>query len=51
MLKMVKNPIAINPNKELLINIRNDKELLKKADIIVERKDVIYKLKADIEIL
>ena len=51
MLKMVKNPIAINPNKELLINIRNDKQLLKKADIIVERKDVIYKLKADIEIL
>ncbi len=50
MLRMVKNPIAINPNKELLLSIRDDEELLKKTDIIIERKDVIYKLKADIEI-
>ena len=51
MLRIVGNPIAINPNKELLISIRNDKNLLENTDIIVERKDVIYKLKADIEIL
>ena len=51
MLRMVGNPIAINPNKELLINIRKDKNLLQNTDIIVERKDVIYKLKADIETL
>lgn len=51
MLRMVGNPIAINPNKELLINIRKDKYLLENTDIIIERKDVIYKLKADIETL
>ena len=51
MLRIVGNPIAINPNKELLISIRNDKNLLENTDIIVERKDVIYKLKADLEIL
>lgn len=51
MLRMVGNPIAINPNKELLINIRKDKNLLQNTDIIIERKDVIYKLKADIETL
>ncbi len=51
MLKMVGNPIAINPNRELLLKIREDKDLSKKATIIVERKDVIYKLGPDIEIL
>ncbi len=49
MLKLVANPTAINPTKELLQNIRNDKELCKKTTIIVERKDVIYKLTADVE--
>lgn len=51
MLRMVGNPIAINPNKELLLKIRNDKKLSKNTDIIIERKNVIYKLKADIETL
>ena len=51
MLKLVGNPIAINPTKELLKNIRNDKELNEKTIVIVERKDVIYKLTADVEIL
>lgn len=51
MLKLVGNPIAINPAKELLQNIRNDRELRKKAKIIVERKDVIYKLNADVDFL
>jgi hydroxymethylpyrimidine pyrophosphatase-like HAD family hydrolase len=51
MLKLVGNPVAINPTKELLQNIRNDEELRKRAIIIVERKDVIYKLTADIEFL
>lgn len=51
MLRMVGNSVAINPNRELLMSIRKDIELLEKTLIIVERKDVIYKLKADIDIL
>ncbi len=51
MLKMMGNPIAINPNKELLLAIRADDDLKERATIIVERKNVIYKLKADMEIL
>lgn len=51
MLKLVGSPIAINPTRELLQNIRNHKELRKKATIIIERKDVIYKLNADVEYL
>ena len=51
MLNMVGNPIAINPNRELLLKIRENKELFKKITIIVERKDVIYKLRPDVEIL
>jgi len=51
MLRMVGNPIAINPNRELLLAIRDDNYLKDKTQIIVERKDVIYKLKADVEIL
>lgn len=51
MLQLVGTPIAINPTKELLQNIRNDKELRKRAIIIIERKDVIYKVNADVDFL
>lgn len=51
MLKMMGNPIAINPNKELLLAIRADEYLSQKAAIIVERKNVIYKLNSNIELL
>lgn len=51
MLRMMGNPIAINPNRLLLESIREDDELSKNATIIIERKDVIYKLKPNIEIL
>ena len=51
MLKIVGNPIAINPNKNLLTNIKNDESLSKKATIIVERKDIIYKVSPQVEIL
>jgi len=51
MLKMMGNPIAINPNRLLLESIREDKELSERAIIIVERKDVIYKLSPNVEIL
>lgn len=51
MLKMVGFPMAINPNKELLLEIRQDSELKQKATIIVERKNIIYKLNPDVNIL
>lgn len=51
MLKMVGNPVAINPNRELLEEIREDTILKEKATIIVERKNVIYKLNPLIELL
>ena len=51
MLRMVGNPVAINPNKPLFLAIREDKELSQKISIIVERKNVIYKLNPDVEIL
>ena len=51
MLKMIGNPVAINPNRELLISIREDEELSKKTTIIVERKNVIYKLEPNVEVL
>lgn len=51
MLRMIGNPVAINPNKELLLAIREDDKLSKDATIIVERKNVIYKLHSDVEII
>lgn len=51
MLRRMGHPIAINPNRELLIEIKEDKELSSKITIIVERKNVIYKCSPDVEIL
>lgn len=51
MLELVGHPRAINPSKELLNNIKENKELLEKSEIIIERKDVIYKVDANVEIL
>lgn len=47
MLKMVGNPYAINPTRELLSRIQQDEELREKVKIIVERKDVTYQLDID----
>jgi HAD superfamily hydrolase (TIGR01490 family) len=47
MLNLVKNPTAINPTKELLLKILDVQELKEKINIIVERKDVVYKLSPD----
>ena len=48
MLRRFGNAYTINPSKKLLERIKKDEELSKKVNIIVERKDVIYKLKADV---
>lgn len=51
MLKMVGNPVAINPNKPLLMAIKEDEFLRDEAKIILERKSVIYQLDSSVEIL
>lgn len=51
MLSLVGHPRAINPSRELLEKIKTDLELKSKVEIYLERKDVIYKVCADVEIL
>lgn len=51
MLKLVGNPIAINPTKELLAAIKNDQELNNKTEIIIERKDNVYSLDSSVKVL
>jgi HAD superfamily hydrolase (TIGR01490 family) len=51
MLRRVGNPVAINPTRELLESIRSDEVLLETTTVIVERKDLVYKMKPNIEIL
>ncbi len=48
MFNLVGHPIAINPTRELLINLRADARLSQITEVIVERKDVIYQLKPDV---
>lgn len=47
MLKMVKHPTTINPTRELIEQVKEDPELAEKLQIVVERKDMIYKLRVD----
>lgn len=47
MLKSVKYPTCVNPTKELLTEIQNDEDLKRDVKIMVERKDVVYKLNMD----
>lgn len=49
MFRAVGHPIAINPAKELFMDIKNDPDLKKRTVIAIERKDVVYKLTADAE--
>lgn len=44
MFNLVGIPYAINPTKELIGKILNDDEIQRKINVIVERKDVTYKL-------
>lgn len=48
MFQLVGHPIAINPTRELLNNLRADSRLAAITQIIIERKDVIYQLKSDV---
>ncbi len=51
MMKMVGNQYIINPNKKLIENIKEDEELSKTTNVIVERKNVIYNLKPEVNLL
>lgn len=51
MLRKIGNPIAINPNYELLQQLKKDPVLSQKAQVIVERKDVIYQLDPRVTII
>ncbi len=44
MMKLVGNPFAINPTRELLGRIQEDEQLLERVTVIVERKDVTYRM-------
>ncbi|WP_194190021.1 HAD-IB family hydrolase [Clostridium chrysemydis] len=47
MLCNVQNPYCMNPTRELLKNVMNDEKLKSRINVIVERKDVTYKLNVD----
>jgi HAD-superfamily subfamily IB hydrolase, TIGR01490 len=47
MMRLVGKPFAINPTRELLTHILRDEQLKKRATVIVERKDVTYRLNVD----
>ena len=49
MLKRVGNPVAINPNNELVTRMIEDETLYNKSQIIVERKDIIYSLDCNVK--
>ena len=49
MLKTMKNAVAINPSKIFFDMIKEDEELSKRAQIIVERKDLIYQLDVNVK--
>ena len=51
MLSSVDNPRAINPSKELIKKIKDDENLRSKIQIIIERKNVIYKLDSNVELI
>lgn len=48
MFQLVGNPVCVNPTKELIKKVQNHEETRKKSLIVVERKDVIYKLTSDL---
>lgn len=47
MLQAVGNPTCINATRELLNLVSNTKDVRDKIDIIIERKDVVYKVLVD----
>ena len=50
MLGLAGHGYAINPTKELLINLRNSNLHKDKVKVIIERKDVVYELSPDVNL-
>ncbi|WP_459130045.1 HAD family hydrolase [Guggenheimella bovis] len=44
LLELVGNPVAINPNRNLFLRIKESVDMLEKVKIVVERKDMIYEI-------
>lgn len=51
MLGMVGNPVAINPNRDLFNSIKKNQKISDRISIIIERKDMIYKVNSNVEII
>lgn len=51
MFEKVGHPVAINPTRELLTHLREDPVLSQKVEVVVERKDVIYRLTPQVDFL
>jgi HAD superfamily hydrolase (TIGR01490 family) len=47
MLRMVKHPTTINPTRELIEQVKEIPEFAQRLQVVVERKDIIYKLRVD----
>lgn len=47
MLRMVRFPTTINPTRELIEQVKEEPDFADRLQIVVERKDMIYKLKVD----
>jgi HAD superfamily hydrolase (TIGR01490 family) len=47
MLSLISHPTVMNPTKELLLKILSDDKLKEKINIIIERKDVVYRLRPE----
>jgi HAD superfamily hydrolase (TIGR01490 family) len=50
MFRMTGHPVAINPTRELINQLKIDPELASRVKIRVERKDVVYKLDSLVDI-
>lgn len=44
MFELVGNPVCVNPTRELIKKVTGSEEIRNKIKIVVERKDVVYKL-------
>ena len=48
MFQLVGSPVLVNPTRELIKKVQGNEETSKKALVVVERKDVVYKLTPDL---
>lgn len=51
MLQAVAHPVAMNPTRELVLKIKSDQLTAQKVMIVVERKDMIYRLTSEMVVV